>query len=145
RPAFAPEHSGLDMSAAGDDTRSSTLARRIVRYEETIIDNNFKRFQRRFRGFYGVLFEHFLQRSAIARSELSHATKKALQPFDERIDIRAETYMVALQSNNQAFSVESTSFHSEASARDFMNRQVANDATLADQVHVIPSSERAAA
>ena len=52
RPAFAPEPSGLNLSAAGADVRSSIMVKRIVRYEEIIIDTNFKRFQRRFRGFF---------------------------------------------------------------------------------------------
>jgi len=51
---------------------------------------------------------------------------------------------VALQANNKAFSAESVSFHSEASAREFLNNQVAADSALADQIHVIPSFERAA-
>src|SRR6185503_13818023 len=42
RPAFAPEKSGLDLAPAGQDMRSSVMARRTVRYEEIIIDNNFK-------------------------------------------------------------------------------------------------------
>jgi hypothetical protein len=142
--AFSPEHSGLDLSAGCADFRSSNMVRRVVLYEEIIIDNNFKRFSRRFRGFFGVLFEFFLNGSAVARCEVSAAAAKRRQPFDDRIEVTEETYTVALQSNNRAFSAEAASFHSEASAREFLNRQVAADPSLADQVHVIPSFERAA-
>jgi hypothetical protein len=144
KPAFGPERSGLDLSSGSADLRSSVMVRRVVLYEEIIIDNNFKRFTRRFRGFFGVLFEFFLQGSAVARCEVSAATAKKLQPFEEKIEVVSETYTVALQANNKAFSAESVSFHSEASAREFLNNQVAADSALADQIHVIPSFERAA-
>jgi hypothetical protein len=51
---------------------------------------------------------------------------------------------VAFQADNTAFSTDSAEFHSQASARDFLNRQIAADPALADQIHVIPSVERAA-
>jgi hypothetical protein len=144
RPAFAPEHSGLDLSAAGEDLRSSNMVRRVVLYEEIIIDSNFKRFRRRFRGFFGVLFEFFLNGSAITQCQLSRAAQKKLQPFDDKIELKTETYTVAFQANNKAFSEETVSFHSEASARDYLDRQVTTDPTMADRIHVIPSFERAA-
>ncbi|HLR05489.1 MAG TPA: DUF6603 domain-containing protein, partial [Pyrinomonadaceae bacterium] len=144
RPGFAPEKAGLNLSAAGADTRSSVMVKRIVRYEEIIIDNNFKRFQRRFRNFFGSLFTFFLAGNAVSRSPLSQASKLRLQPFAEKIEVKAETYTVAFQSTNKAFADDSVSFHSEASARDYLNRQVAGDASLTDEIHVIPSFERAA-
>ena len=143
RPAFAPERSGLHLSAAGKNVRSSVMVKRIVRYEEIIIDNNFKRFQRRFSGFFGSLFNFFLAGNAVSRSSLSQATKLGLQPFAEKIEVTSETYTVAFQSNNKVFAADSMSFHSEASARDYLNRQVSSDASLTDEIHVIPSFERA--
>ena len=144
RPAFAPEKSGLNLSAAGADIRSSAMVKRIVRYEEIIIDNNFKRFRRRFSGYFGALFNHFLAGNAVSRSELSQATKRRLQPFAEKIEVKEETYTVAFQSNNKAFAADSVSFHSEASARDYLNRKIADDASLTEEIHVIPSFEKAA-
>lgn len=144
KPAFSPERAGLELSAAGADTRSSVMVRRAVRYEEIIIDTNFTRFRRRFHEFFGTLFMFFLNGNAAARCELSHATAKKLQPFDEKITVTTETYTVAFQSNNRAFANDSVSFHSETSARDYFNRKVAEDATLADEIHVIPSFERVA-
>ena len=144
RPAFAPEKSGLELSAAGATNRSSKMVKRIVRYEEIIIDSNFKRFQRRFANYFGALFSHFLAGNAVSRSALSQSTKSQFQPFAEKIDVATETYTVAFQSNNKAFATDSVSFHSEASARDYMNRKVAGNASLAEEIHVIPSFERAA-
>lgn len=144
KPAFSPQKAGLDLSAAGADVRSSVMVKRIVRYEEIIIDNNFKRFARRFRSYSGVLFEHFLAGNSAARSEVSHASKRRLQPFEEKIAVSDDTYAVAFQSNNQTYAAEAGTFRSEASARDYLSRKIAEDHTLADTLHVIPSSERAA-
>jgi hypothetical protein len=80
----------------------------------------------------------------VARSDLSRHSKRALQPFDDKITVTDETYTVAFQSNNQAFAAEAVSFHSEASARDYLSRKVTEDAALADALHVIPNYERAA-
>ncbi|CAH1656428.1 MULTISPECIES: DUF6603 domain-containing protein [unclassified Chelatococcus] len=144
RPAFAPEKSGLHLSAAGADLRTSRMVKRIVRYEEIIIDNNFKRFTRRFFLFAGTLFNFFLNGAAITHCALSKAAKKQLDPFEDKITVMPETFTVAFQATNKAFAANAGAFRSEASARQFMNDVVANDPTLMDAVHVIPSYERAA-
>ena len=120
------------------------MVKRIVRYEEIIIDSNFKRFQRRFRNYFGVLFNFFLNGAAVTRSDLSQAVRTKYKPFEEKISVRAETYTVAFQSNNKAFAADAASFQSEASARDYMARKIAEDQTLTDSIHVIPSYEEAA-
>jgi hypothetical protein len=145
RPAFTPERSGVDLSAAGADARSAVMVRRVVRYEEIILDSNYKRFARRFRGFLGVLFGFFLHGAAVSKCELSQAVKVKLQPFADKIDVQAETYTVANQADNSAFSAESAIFHSEASAREYLNDQVAADPSLAAAIHVIPTFEMVSA
>src|SRR5690606_30318559 len=47
RPAFQTQHSGVDLSVAGEQLRSSRAVKRIIRYEEIIIDNNYLRFVQR--------------------------------------------------------------------------------------------------
>jgi hypothetical protein len=143
-PAFSKEVSGLDLSAAGADLRSSSMVKRVVRYEEIIIDSNFKRFARRFRDYFGVLFNFFMNGAAVSRCELSKAAKTKLQPFEDKIGVVNENYTVAFQANNKAFKAEAASFHSEASARDYMKSRIAADPTLVDTIHVIPSYEKAA-
>jgi hypothetical protein len=143
RPAFSKERSGVDLSASGADVRSSGAVKRIVRYEEIILDTNYKRFKQRFSGISLVLFNHFLAGAAVTHSELSKAVKSKLQPFEEKISVQTETFTVALQSNNKAFAPEATSFPSEASARDYLNDRIAADPTLAETIHVIPSCEMA--
>ena len=118
--------------------------KRVARYEEIIIDSNFKRFARRFSAYVGSLFTFFLRGNATARSAVSHATKAGRQPFAEVIGVTAETYAVTFQATNQAFAADTVAFHSEASAHDYVRRKVAEDAALADVIHVIPSHERAA-
>jgi hypothetical protein len=144
RPAFAPQAAGLELIPSGAELRSSLVARRNVRYEEIIIDNNFKRFVRRFFGFNGFLFGFFLGGSSAARCELSMASKQRLNPFSDKITVASEGYTVAFQSNNRAHAEVATSFLSEASAREYLDQVVSQDPNMADQLHVIPAFERAA-
>jgi hypothetical protein len=144
KPAFGPEPSGLDMSVAGVDLRSSEMVKRVVRYEEIIIDNNYKRFSRRYFRFTASLFNHFLAGAAVTKSSLSQANRNKVQPFAEKIDVAKETFTVAFQSNNQAYAADSISFHSEASAREYLSQKVSAQPSLADEIHVIPGFERVA-
>jgi hypothetical protein len=144
RPAFAPERSGLDLKASGADLNSSEAVKRVVRYEEILIDNNYKRFRRPYFRFFGTLFELFLRGGAVAKNPLSQTVAVKLQPFADKITVQPETYSVANQANNQAFAADSIGFYSEASAREYMNQKIAAEPTLVDQIHVIPEFERAA-
>jgi hypothetical protein len=142
--AYGPQHAGVELSVAGAQLASSRMVRRVVRYEEITIDTAFRRHQRRFFAFTGVLFDFFLGGAAVSRSPLSQAGKQKLQPFAEKIALQPEQWTVARQSNNKAFAAEATTFASEASARDYLRRQVATDPNLAESLHVIPGYERAA-
>lgn len=144
RPAYTRQHAGVELSAAGSDTRSSRCIQRIVRYEQVILDNNYKRFIKPFFVFTASLFHFFLGGASVTLSELSQAKKKKLQPFTAKVGVADDTYSVALQATNRAYSAETIAFRSEASARDFMEREVHRDPNLADVIHVIPSVERAA-
>jgi hypothetical protein len=140
RPAYEPQHSGLELSVAGQQLASSKMVKRIVRYEEIIIDNNFKRFVRRFSLFVGVLFNHFLAGASVSKSALSQSYKQKLQPFKEKITVQPASYVVAFQSTNKLISTEAT-FVSQASANHYMQKQIALDPSLSDSLHVIPSHE----
>jgi len=143
KPAFQPEKSGLDLSANAD-LSSSEMVKRVVRYEEIIIDNNYKRFQKKFFRFFGSLFQHFLGGAAVTKCSLSQAVSTNLKPFTQTIAVQDESYVVAFQDTNQTFTGASATFQSEASAREFMNQKITEDPTLADTLHVIPEFERAA-
>ncbi len=139
QPAFAPQKSGLDLTAAGADTRTSGMVKRIVRYEEIIIDNNFKRHLRRFSPFLASLFAFFLGGSSAARSELSRAHSDRLSPYPDKVTVAPEGYVVAFQATNRGYS--GGSFTSAASAHDFLAGQVAGDPALDGTLHVIPGFE----
>jgi hypothetical protein len=128
------------LSVEGQDVASGKAVKRIVRYEEIIIDNNFKRFVRRFRLFFATLFTHFLRGSAITQSEMSNHYKKQLQPFDEKIKVNPDVYTVAFNSNNKAFAA-TASFQSAAMAQDFLQQQVTLNPNLSESLHVIPQHE----
>ncbi|HEX4949098.1 MAG TPA: DUF6603 domain-containing protein [Blastocatellia bacterium] len=141
RPAYQSEHGGLELSAAGQTLAATKAVKRVVRYEEIIIDSNYKRFVRRFFGFFGTLFTHFLRGNAVSKSVLSQQQKQLRQPFDEKITVNPEMYVVAYQANNKAFSTGAVSFQSEASARAFLQSQVAVNPSLHDSLHVIAGYE----
>lgn len=143
RPAFSEEIAGLDLTASGSDLRSSRMVRRNIRYEQIIIDNNFKRFQRRFFAYANSLFSFFLRGNAAAKSVVSKATASQLKPFSDKVELIGESFAVVMQSTNQAFATDAV-FHSEVSAREYLSAQVANDVSLDGALHVVPAFERAA-
>jgi hypothetical protein len=143
KPAFTRERSGVQLSAA-DGLRSSGMVRRNIRYEEIIVDSNFKRFARPFSGYAGSLFDFFTRGASVARNELSHATNIKRQPTNAAFAVIGDTYAVAFAATNQAVANEAIAFPTESSAREYMRRRIAADGSLADALHVIPTVERAA-
>lgn len=144
RPAYNPQTSGLELSATGAQLRSSRMVKRIVRYEEIIIDSNYKRFTRRLTTFPGRLFQLFLRGASVARSDVSHARRVQYQPFAEHVAVRPETFTVAHQADNTAVADEAVGFTSEASAREYLRDRLAEDPQAGDALHVIPEFERVA-
>jgi hypothetical protein len=140
-PAFQPLAGGLLLSVDGKQTRSSVLVKRNVRYELTTIDNNFKRFKKRFFVFWGTLFGHFALGGAVTKAEVSAHQKKKLQPFDTQIVAKQPGFTVASVSDNKPVADAAMHFHSEALAREYMNQQVAANPKLAQVMHVIPQYE----
>ena len=142
KPAFERDHGGIELSASGSQLDSGVMVKRIVRYELSTIDTNFRRFVRKFTRFPGALFTHFLDGASVARSPLSNFERKRRQPFDDTIVVGAETFVVAVQSDNTAFQAQA--FASESMAEDFLAQQVADDPGLDGSLHVIPEFEQAA-
>lgn len=142
RPAFAPQTSGVVLSASGAQLQSSRMVKRRVRYEEIIVDTNYKRFVRRLTDLAAQLFAFFLQGSAVARSEVSMASYAATHPFADVVRTEPEGFTVAHQATNQAFASDAVAFASEASARVYLADRLADDPTLAESLHVIPEFER---
>jgi hypothetical protein len=146
RPAYEPQHGGLELSVKEQQLKSSRMVKRVIRYEEIIIDNNFKRFVRNFSIFVGALFNHFMAGASISKSSLSQSYQEKLQPFAEKIAVQPANYVVAFQATNTAFkttdkSVTTVGFASQASANDYMQQQIALDPNMSDALHVIPTHE----
>lgn len=139
-PAFSEEDGGIDISATGDQLRSSLVVRRIVRYEQIIIDTNFQRVARRFAAFTGSLFRHFLLGNAAARSPLSARLKHQMQPFPETIKTKTEGYGVVNTSNNTMVA-GTTVFGSYHAAKEHLEQANNQNPALAGMMHVVPEFE----
>jgi hypothetical protein len=117
------------------------LTVRHVRYELVTIDTSYRRFYKRIFGWVQVLFEHFLGKNAAALSALSHRTQRQRQPFEEQIEIRPDSYVVALNTNNAPLNGQSAQFNSQARAEAYMMQAIADDPQMAEVLHVIPAHE----
>jgi hypothetical protein len=141
QPAYVPQDSGIEMSAAGNEYGSGTAVVRIVRDDVTIIDTKLRRSSSKFTYSPGTLFRHGLKGNAAARSTLSGTREQQTHPFDGSVQVSAETFAVARQSDNTVYQPGAATFTSPASARDYIDRAVAADPTLAGTLHVLPHFE----
>ena len=139
--AFDPMHGGLLLASGAQQLGSTKMGKRKVRYEEIIIDSNYKRFRRRFRVFTQAFFSHFLAGGAVSKSILSQNYKKMLDPFDDKVAVKEGGFTVAQTQDNKAYNASSTYFASEAMANQFLQSQVAANPDLHDALHVIPQYE----
>jgi hypothetical protein len=141
RKSYERQNSGLELSAVGRQTVSSRAVKRIVRYEMIVIDSKYKRKVFNFFAFAGTLFNHFLRGNAAAKSPLSQATQKLFVPFDEKVKVQQEGYVVATNFDNKPFNASKMFFDSEATAHDFMRAQTFTNPDLGEVLHVIPAHE----
>ena len=142
--AFVPEDSGIAMAAAGDLYASGTTIVRIVRYDQTIIDTELRRSSSNFEPYSGSEFQNALRGNAAALSELSARQESLTHPFTGTVQVTSEIFAVAQVSDNTAYSPESATFSSRASAVDYLNRLVAASPSAAGTLHVLPHYEVAA-
>lgn len=140
-PAFEKQKGGVEVSAKGEQLKTTSAVKRVVRYEQIIIDSNFKRFVKPFFKLIGVLFNLFLNGSAITKSTLSNKYKKQKMPFADKIAVMPNAYAVAFNTDNAPFNEEAKAFTSYAQAEEFMNQKVKGDPNLQDSLHVIPEVE----
>jgi hypothetical protein len=139
RPAFETMRGGISLSVAGRSLASAHAVMRTVRYEEAVVDTNYRRFARRYARFAGVLFEHFLRGNAASRSPLSRRGRDETVPFGEVVGVRDEGFVLASTRDNAPVEV----FGSDAAARDALALRLADDPGLAGELHVIPAFEAA--
>src|SRR5205085_6326980 len=109
---------------AGKQFTSGTAITRIVRYDLTIIDTKLRQVRIRFFNLSATLFQHFLLGSSVSRCSLSAYVQSQTHPFEGRVEVQDEQFVVAYQSNNTAFSA-TASFASHAAAGDHLTRAIA--------------------
>jgi uncharacterized protein DUF6603 len=142
RPSFEAVNGGLDLGVTGAPLATDHMARRIVRYEELLIDSEYKRHQR-VRKVNPGLFAHDLKAGAVAKSTLSRAYRSQLDPFGaDKVAVAGDAFLVASVDTNQPHE-SATTFGSEPEARDYMTRVVKDNPSAAGKLHVIPASEAA--
>jgi hypothetical protein len=139
--SFEPMKGGVELSVAGEQYHAPEAVKRVVRYERIVIDTHFKRFVKKFYTWFGSLFSLFLNGNAVSQSAISYKQQKTLKPFADRVEIGKPLYTVAFDHDNTAFNDDAMAFSSQVQAQEFMNQQIAGDANLAQQLHVIPQVE----
>jgi hypothetical protein len=143
QPAYVPQQSGIELAAAAA-LASATAITRPVRYDLTIVDAASQSTRTKFFPHGKAMFSSFLAGNSAGRSKLSATFRGLAVPADGAVAVASETFTVALQSTNQAWSAEASSFSSQAVAQDFIDRAVASNPALAGTLHVIPKFEAAA-
>ena len=138
---FELEDAGLKLAAAGNQTATSLVTKRIARYEQIIIDNNFKRAVVRFKVLIAGLFSHFLANNAAARCEVSARTRDQKHLFDDKIEAKQNVYaMVNLDSNGPIDGMP-VFFASRAKAKEFIANQNKRTPGFAKQAHIVRPHE----
>lgn len=142
KPSFERMTGGARITIGKQSLRSSKMVRRIVDYEMIIVDlEPVKPFK------FGILFKqipllftHFLKANTVSKSSLSKNQKSALQPFDQKMDVKQEAYSVVNNGTNKPFDQKS-SFKSQAAADDYMKQLVKKNPNLHKDLQVVSEFE----
>ncbi len=138
---YEKEDAGLELSLSGPQANTSFVAKRIARYEQVIVDNNFKRKLFRFLPLIGGLFAHFLAGNAMSRSVTSARSKSLAKPFDDKIKLHANGYVVVNLADNSTLDSQAGSFGSRARAEQAIKDEIAANPGLAGQIHIVRAHE----
>ncbi|MFI6743496.1 DUF6603 domain-containing protein [Nonomuraea sp. NPDC050451] len=142
RPSFERQHAGMELVPTGTGAQSARMTQRAVRFEEVVIDDRFRRRQRRFRPIAGGLFGHLVAGASIAGSPVSAAAARLLDPYQDGVVVADAGFVVASTVDNRA---ATQVFGSESAARERLGAMVAGDPGQAGLIHVIPAYEAATA
>jgi hypothetical protein len=145
-PSFEPFHAGTTLSASGTFLRVGHAVHREARYEITIVDKEPRPpFVLSVLAFLGSsLWTHMLGGSAVALAGVSAGNRKLREPYEEKVAVGSEKYVVAFTATNQPIAA-TAAFSSEAMAKDHLTAHVAANPGLAGTMHVVPAFEAAAA
>jgi hypothetical protein len=140
RPSFERVHGGLNLSPVGQELNASKVVKRVVRYEQILIDTGFQRFVQKYMRFTFGLFSHYLKGSSITKSDLSSKINTQKNPFAEKINAWEEAYTVVFLSNNQPIN-DTATFPSQAMAHEYLRKIITQDPNNMDAMQVIPQYE----
>lgn len=142
RPSFETAVGGLDVKA-GSDLSVDHVARRVVRYEEVIVDSEYKRHQRKAKP-YVALFVHELESSVVGKNQLSQAARLLLDPFaGDTVQVLGERFSIVGTDTNRLHAAAALEFESVAEAREHLGQLLRAKPGLSGKLQVIPVSEAA--
>ena len=142
KPSFEKMQGGVEISMGANTIQNGKMVRKKIEYELTIVDKEPVKLVRLGKYFkeIGSMFRHFVKGNSISKSKLSKSYLEKLQPFEQKIELHEELFIVAFQKNNTAFSTAST-FKSEMEAQSFMQQQVRVNPNLKQKIHIVPQFE----
>jgi uncharacterized protein DUF6603 len=139
RPSFERQHAGIELTSTGVAPGTARTVHRVVRYEETVIDDAFRLRRRRFRPIMAPMFDHFLAGTSAALVAQSQTEAKLKDPHGDAVKAVASVgYVVASTVDNSRIT---QTFASEASALDHLRALALTDPNAAAAAHVIASDE----
>ncbi|MFL6139401.1 MAG: DUF6603 domain-containing protein [Frankiaceae bacterium] len=139
RPSFERQHGGVALAPATGGAGTGRMVRRVVRYEEVVVDTPFRTRRSRFVVMAAGLFDHFLAGASVARSPLSAARARQLDPHADRVVAGGVGYVVASTVDNRPVAAEAFTSHTAASEQ--LSTMLAADPGAAASLHVIPVCE----
>lgn len=140
RPAFEPAAGGIELGVS-NDLVTSHAACRNMRYEELWIDSEYKRHQRFTKGFDHALFDHYLGGSAVTKSTLSYARRRAMDPFTDKVEVTTGMGYAVADADTNVVHALGGRFASHASAKETMQLAIAANPALAGRLVIVPESE----
>ena len=140
-PDYEKQDAGLEFSTTGSQTNTDFVTKRVARYEQIVIDNNYKRALFRFTVLLAGLFSHFLGNNAAARSPISQKSKDLNHLLDDKIAVKQTGFVVVSTLDNGPIAGVRTSFDSHLEAAEFMAEQVKANPRFADEAHIVRPHE----
>lgn len=139
---FEMEEAGVELSVTGNQTKTSLMTNRVVRYETIIIDKAFRPVMMGIIALISGLFTHFLGGNAMAQAPMSMRNKDRKHLLDEKIAVSPNAYVVANLADNTALEAETNVvFMSRARAQEFMAEQARSDPGFSERAHVLRGHE----
>lgn len=133
---FESQPSGLSLGASGLGLRAVRSVTRTLRYELSTIDNTYKSRLRSIWSVASSLFTVLLGGNAVAKHPMSFATRKKVNPFDDKIAVIPGAYAVANVDTNEVANITHMQFASQAQAEAFLNSGAAGE-----NLHIVEAHE----